>query len=221
MEKLSQGLEWIGRKIWLLLRIFGLLVLAVLPDLILEESKSQVTLVIVGLMTLGLLVFFWWRAEKNDLSVWDPNILTWDGLAIVILAFAIMQLTDMLGYYLLELQGATTTENDASIIEFLKGVPFGLALLTTAFLPAIAEEVILRGYFFKKLFGSQAVVGIIVSSLLFGALHGPTDFASWLIYGGGGLIFCILYHKTGYLIYPIAVHFINNAWSVVAFYYFR
>ncbi len=64
MEKLGQSLKWLGRKIWLLLRIFGLLVLAVLPDLILEGSKSQVTLVIVGLMTLGLLVFFWWRAEK-------------------------------------------------------------------------------------------------------------------------------------------------------------
>ncbi|MGQ7523280.1 hypothetical protein ACTGW5_05075 [Streptococcus suis] len=45
MEKLGQSLKWLGRKIWLLLRIFGLLVLAVLPDLILEGSKSQVTLV--------------------------------------------------------------------------------------------------------------------------------------------------------------------------------
>lgn len=92
MEKLSQGLKWLGRKIWLLLRIFGLLVLAVLPNLILKEPKSQTALVMAGLVTLGLLVFFWWRAEKNDLPVWDPNILTWDGLAIVILAFAIMQL---------------------------------------------------------------------------------------------------------------------------------
>ncbi|MFM0620536.1 CPBP family intramembrane glutamic endopeptidase [Streptococcus suis] len=132
-----------------------------------------------------------------------------------------MQLTDMLGYYLLELQGVTTTENDASIIEFLKGVPFRLALLTTAFLPAVVEEVIFRGYFFKKLFGSQVLLGIVVSSLVFGSFHGPTDLGSWLIYGGGGLIFCVLYHKTGYLIYPIAVHFINNAWSVVALYYFQ
>ncbi|MGQ7409013.1 lysostaphin resistance A-like protein [Streptococcus suis] len=113
-----------------------------------------------------------------------------------------MQLTDMLGYYLLELQGTTTTSNDASIIESLKGVPLGQALLTTVSLPAIAEEVIFRGYFFKKLFGSQVFVGMIVSSLL----HGPTNLASWLIYGGGGLIFCVLYHKTGYLIYFIAVH---------------
>ncbi|MBY5033557.1 CPBP family intramembrane metalloprotease [Streptococcus gallolyticus] len=130
-----------------------------------------------------------------------------------------MQLTDMLGYYLLELQSAIATANDALIIESLKGVPFWLAFLITAFLPAIVEEVVLRGYFFKKLFGSQVLIGMLVSSLLFGALHGPTDFASWLIYGGGGLIFCVLYHKTGYLIYPIAVHFINNAWSVVALYY--
>lgn len=147
MEKLSQGLEWIGRKIWLLLRIFGLLVLAVLPDLILEESKSQTALVMAGLVTLGLLVFFWWRAEKNNLPVWDKNVLSWDGLAIVILAFATMQLTDMLGFYLLELQGATTTANDASIIESLKGVPFGLALLTTAFFASNCRRGYIAGLF--------------------------------------------------------------------------
>ncbi|HFH9836922.1 TPA: lysostaphin resistance A-like protein [Streptococcus suis] len=221
MKKLSQGLEWIGRTIWLLLRVFGFLIIFAIPTIILEEAKSQVALVMAVLLTLGLLIFFWWRAEKNNLPVWDKSILSWDGLAIVLLAFAIMQLTDMLGFYLLELQGTTSTANEALIIEYLKGVPFWLAFLTTACLPAIAEEVLFRGYLFKKLFGSQVVIGIIVSSLLFGALHGPTDIGSWLVYGGGGLIFCILYHKTGYLIYPMAVHFINNAWSVVAFYYFK
>ncbi|MGV3030529.1 hypothetical protein ACEE42_08230 [Streptococcus suis] len=40
MEKLSQGLEWIGRKIWVLLRVFIFLVFCVIPDMILEESKS-------------------------------------------------------------------------------------------------------------------------------------------------------------------------------------
>ncbi|MFM0620537.1 hypothetical protein [Streptococcus suis] len=64
MEKLSQGLEWIGRKIWVLLRVFIFLVFCVIPDMILEESKSQTALVMAGLVTLGLLVFFWWRAEK-------------------------------------------------------------------------------------------------------------------------------------------------------------
>ncbi|HEL2224799.1 TPA: CPBP family intramembrane metalloprotease, partial [Streptococcus suis] len=70
MEKLSQGLEWIGRKIWVLLRVFIFLVFCVIPDMILEESKSQTALIMTGLVTLGLLVFFWWRAEKNDLPVW-------------------------------------------------------------------------------------------------------------------------------------------------------
>ncbi|MGQ7409012.1 hypothetical protein ACTGWG_07715 [Streptococcus suis] len=58
MEKLSQGLEWIGRKIWVLLRVFIFLVFCVIPDMILEESKSQTALVMAGLVTLGLLVFF-------------------------------------------------------------------------------------------------------------------------------------------------------------------
>lgn len=74
MEKLSQGLEWIGRKIWVLLRVFIFLVFCVIPDMILEESKSQTALIMTGLVTLGLLVFFWWRAEKNDLPVWAMSL---------------------------------------------------------------------------------------------------------------------------------------------------
>ncbi len=63
MEKLSQGLEWIGRKIWILLRVLVLMIF-VIPDLILEESKSQPVLLITGLVTVGIVGFFWWRAEK-------------------------------------------------------------------------------------------------------------------------------------------------------------
>ncbi|HFU4054236.1 TPA: lysostaphin resistance A-like protein [Streptococcus suis] len=218
MEKLSQGLEWIGRKIWILLRVFGFLMIFVIPDLILEESKSQPVLLITGLVTVGIVGFFWWRAEKNSLPVWDSKILSWDGMALVILSFAIMQLTDMAGSFLLELQGAETTVNETLIMESLKGVPFWLAILTTAFLPAVGEEVMLRGYFFKKLFGHHAILGIIASSLLFGLLHGPTDVGSWLIYAGSGVVLSTLYHKTGYLIYPIAVHLVNNLIATIFYY---
>ncbi|HFU4448422.1 TPA: lysostaphin resistance A-like protein [Streptococcus suis] len=219
MKKISQGMEWIGRKIWVILRAFGFLLIFVIPDLILEESKSQVFLLITGVATVAIVVFFWWRAEKNSLPVWDSKILSWDGIALVILTFAVMQLMDMFGLFLLELQGAETTANETLIMESLKGVPFWLATLTTALLPAVGEEVILRGYFFKKLFGSYVVFGIIASSLLFGLLHGPTDIGSWLIYAGSGIILSTLYHKTGYLIYPIAVHLINNLLATIFFYF--
>ncbi|WP_261979821.1 type II CAAX endopeptidase family protein [Streptococcus suis] len=218
MKKISQGMEWIGRKIWVILRAFGFLLIFVIPDLILEQSKSQVFLLLTGLATVGIVVFFWWRAEKNGLPVWDSKILSWDGFALVILAFAVMQLMDMFGLFLLELQGAETTANETLIMESLKGVPFWLATLTTALLPAVGEEVILRGYFFKKLFGSYVVFGIIASSLLFGLLHGPTDIGSWLIYAGSGIILSTLYHKTGYLIYPIAVHLVNNLIATIFYY---
>ncbi len=153
MEKLSQGLEWLGRKIWILLRVLVLMIF-VIPDLILEESKSQPVLLITGLVTVGIVGFFWWRAEKNSLPVWDSKILSWDGMALVILSFAIMQLTDMAGSFLLELQGAETTVNETLIMESLKGVPFWLAILTTAFLPAVGEEVMLRATFSKIIWSS-------------------------------------------------------------------
>ncbi|RRR52688.1 hypothetical protein EI998_06050 [Streptococcus suis] len=64
MKKISQGMEWIGRKIWIILRAFGFLLIFVIPDLILEQSKSQIFLLITGVATVGIVVFFWWRAEK-------------------------------------------------------------------------------------------------------------------------------------------------------------
>ncbi len=86
-------------------------------------------------------------------------------MALVILSFAIMQLTDMAGSFLLELQGAETTVNETLIMESLKGVPFWLAILTTAFYQPL-ERKLCYAATFQKLFGHHAILGIIASSLL-------------------------------------------------------
>lgn len=221
MEKLSQGLEWIGRKIWILLRAFGFMVPAVLSDAILDLSTSQLARWGAALVSFVIIVFMYWRAEKNGIKIWDRSFLTWKGLGLVVLTFAVAQLFKHLGYYIMELQGIEETSNELELTKLLENIPFWLAFVRIACQAAISEEIIVRGYLFKKLFEKYKILGIVVSGLIFAFLHGPTDLGSWIIYASPGFLLAYLYYKTDYLIYPIAVHFINNAWSVLAFYYFQ
>ncbi|HFI0501359.1 TPA: lysostaphin resistance A-like protein [Streptococcus suis] len=221
MENVSQGMKWLGRKLWILLRAFGLLLITVLPDAILEVSTSPIAQWGIALSSIGVMVFMYWRAEKNDITIWDRNFLTWKGLGLVILTFTVAQIFQHLGYYIMELQGIEDTSNELELTKILENIPFWVALINMACLPAISEEVIIRGYLFKKLFEKHKILGIVVSGLIFAFLHGPTDLDSWIIYASPGFILAYLYFKTDYLIYPIAVHFINNAWSVLVFYYFQ
>lgn len=221
METFSKSLKWLGRKLWILLRAFGFMVLAVLPDAILDLSTLQWAQWGAALLSVGILVFMYWRAEKNGITIWDRSFLTWRGLGFVVLTFTVAQLFKHLGYYIMELQGIEETSNDLELTKLVENIPFWLALINMACLPAISEEIIVRGYLFKKFFEKYKILGIVISGLLFAFLHGPTDLGSWIIYASPGFLMAYLYYKTDYLIYPIAVHFINNAWAVLAFYYFQ
>ncbi|HEM2547845.1 TPA: CPBP family intramembrane metalloprotease [Streptococcus suis] len=221
METVSKGMKWFGQKLWILLRAFGLMVLAVLPDAILDLSTSQLAQWGAAIVSFVIIVFMYWRAEKNGIKIWDSNVLTWKGFGLVVLTFAVAQLFKHLGYYIMELQGIEETSNELELIKLLENIPFWLAFVRIACQAAITEEIIVRGYLFKKLFEKHKILGIVVSGLIFAFLHGPTDLGSWIIYASPGFLLAYLYYKTDYLIYPIAVHFINNAWSVLAFYYFQ
>ncbi|HFU3844755.1 TPA: lysostaphin resistance A-like protein [Streptococcus suis] len=219
METFSQRLEWLGRKLWLLVRVLGLLVLAVIPDLILDRSVEQVAQWAAGLVSLVLIVFMYWRAEKNGLAIWDKKILTWKGLGLVALTFSGIYLSKKIGHFIMDLQGIEDTANQLDIETILQKIPAWLAFINFVCLPAISEEIIVRGYLFKKLFEQYKMLGIVVSGLIFAFLHESTDLGSWVLYSLPGFLFGYLYYKTDYLIYPMAVHFINNAWAFLAYYY--
>ncbi|HEM5141707.1 TPA: CPBP family intramembrane metalloprotease [Streptococcus suis] len=221
LEIFSQRLEWICRKIWILLQAFLLLLLELIPTFILQKSTSPVAQWTAGLSSIGIMVFMCWLAERKGLAIWDRKFLTWKGLGLVALTVLFTSLSTVLGHTIMDLQGIEDTANQIGIDKLLRMIPFGLAFVRIACQAAISEEIIVRGYLFKKLFEKHKILGIVVSGLIFAFLHGPTDLGSWIIYASPGFLLAYLYYKTDYLIYPIAVHFINNAWSVVAFYYFQ
>lgn len=221
LETFSQRLEWICRKSWILLQAFLLLLLDLIPTFILQQSTSPVAQWTAGLSSIGIMVFMCWLAERKGLAIWDRKFLTWKGLGLVALTLLFTSLSSILGHTIMDLQGIEDTTNQIGIDKMLQLIPFWLAFVRIACQAAITEEIIVRGYLFKMFFEKHKILGIVVSGLLFAFLHGPTDLGSWIIYASPGFILAYLYYKTDYLIYPIVVHFINNAWAVVAFYYFQ
>ena len=225
---LTERLKQVWDKLWIVLRAIGLLIVAHLPTLLLDSRSSLVlsnskdrVFLLTELMAFLVFWFFWWRAEKNDLNIWDPKILSWKGMGIVLLGYAAMFCCDSLAQYLMEMRGIDTTANQDAIVQLLAGVPFWLALLITALLPALAEEIIFRGYLYKKLFGGLSIVGLVLSSLIFGLMHGPTDWLSCFIYSSSGLILGYSYYKTGYLVYPMVIHLLNNGLATLAYHFFK
>ena len=220
-------LKQVWDKLWIVLRALGLLIVAHLPTLLLDSRSSLVlsnskdwVFLLTALMAFLVFWFFWWRTEKNNLNIWDPKILSWKGLGIVLLGYVVMFSCESLAQYLMEMRGIDTTANQDAIVQLLAGVPFWLALIITAPLPALAEKIIFRGYLYKKLFGGLSIGGLVLSSLIFGLMHGPTDWLSCFIYSSSGLILGYSYYKTGYLIYPIVIHLLQNGLTTILYYFF-
>jgi membrane protease YdiL (CAAX protease family) len=89
-----------------------------------------------------------------------------------------------------------------------------LAFITLVILAPFAEEVLFRGYLFGKLQRYVPIwVAIVVTSLLFGAIHGAWNLA--LDTFALSVILCMLRVSTGSLWAPILLHMTKNG---IAFY---
>ena len=88
-----------------------------------------------------------------------------------------------------------------------------LNLFTMAVLPALLEEIIYRGYILRTLRPYGNLFAVLVSSALFSLMHGnlrQIPFAFIV-----GLVLGYLYVVTDNIWMPAAVHFTNNAFSVL------
>ena len=86
-------------------------------------------------------------------------------------------------------------------------------IVSTALMPAIAEEFAFRGIILGSLRKYGDAFAIIASAVMFGAMHGnivQIPFAFIL-----GLVFGFAVCKTNSLIPAIIIHFINNSYAVI------
>ena len=106
-------------------------------------------------------------------------------------------------------------KNDASIDADFKDVPTWAAIFSLAIIPAISEEIVMRGIMMRVFFRNHLFIGMIVSSLIFAWLHEADSLIGYLPYFYAGIIFALVYLKTKRIEAAILVHFFNNLLSTL------
>ncbi len=96
--------------------------------------------------------------------------------------------------------------------------PISLVLMTVILAP-ILEEILFRGIIMKGMINNKVapITAIIVSALIFGAVHfNPWQFAGAFLLG---LVLGLVYYKTKSLLMPILLHAFNNLLSALMMMY--
>lgn len=96
------------------------------------------------------------------------------------------------------------------------GVSPILVLLLLGIAAPIMEEIVFRGDIIGYHIENNAPLAIIISSFLFGIVHGPTKLISCCMYFLMGIIFSISYYKTKDLRVSIFIYFFNNLLPAIA-----
>jgi membrane protease YdiL (CAAX protease family) len=96
-----------------------------------------------------------------------------------------------------------------------------LALVVIAVLPAIGEEIVFRGLIQNELVRAtrNVHVAIWLAAVLFSAIH--FQFFGFIPRVLLGALFGYLYYWSGNLLLAIIAHFVNNAVSLIALYYYQ
>lgn len=136
-------------------------------------------------------------------------LLTRSAILTVLLGFILLYIVKMVGAVILYLeQGGQASTGNQTALQNLGMHP--MLFITFAVIVApIVEEIACRGLI-QGLAFKNSYLGVVISSLVFGALHVPTDIGSWVLYGGMGLVLGLIYHKFEKLEYTVAIHMLNN-----------
>ena len=192
----------------------GLFFLAQLPTAFIAADQPfwQVALIILALLVVA--VFTVYVAKRVGLLNHLEELKTWQAWKTVLIGFVVLTVVKCIGGIILLLENGlgANTENQAALEQL--GMSSLLLIVLTVIAAPIVEETVMRGLILGRTF-NNSYFGVIISSLLFGLLHMPTNIGSWVIYGGMGLVLAVVYHKTQKLEYTIAIHFINNALGVL------
>ena len=148
---------------------------------------------------LGLLEGF---KTLSSLKAWGMIGLTYLGIYIV----------TRIGAMVMMMEGVSNSTNQATI-ENIHMNPFVLITFTVIMAP-IVEELVFRGILMGRVFNPDSIVGLILSSLLFGLAHMPNSIGVWIVYAGMGFVLGTVYRKCQKLEYCIMAHIVNNSIAV-------
>lgn len=174
-----------------------------------KSTNLIILLILAMLLISGLTLYLGKRLGLlkgfnllNSKKAWGAICLTCLGILLVA----------KVGTIVMREEGITNTANQ-KVLESIHMNPIILITHSVIIAP-IVEEVVFRGLLMARVFKSNSIVGLIISSFLFGLVHIPNSIGAWIIYSGMGVVLATVYRTTKKLEYSIMAHMINNALAV-------
>jgi len=184
------------------------------------QTKSLVAGLFANqLLIIGVPLFMVWYTKKEfkpTFSIKVPKLTS--ALGAVLLEISLFVVVMLLSALLTKIFPQDVEVVNQTFDVMLNGIPFWVALLIIALLPAVCEEILFRGYLFsatKNRF--KPILAMVIVAVVFGVFH--MSLSKFFTTGLLGFVFCYVVYKTGSLALSCLMHFINNAISVVVMYY--
>jgi uncharacterized protein len=175
-------------------------------------GPTIISLIASSLVLLGL---FWLHLRKEDraarigLMRWSKlSLLQTIGLAIGLIALG-LAFNHLYATYVIP--DVKVQESLRKMFEALPDTPFNMVMLfvAIAIIAPLLEEILFRGFVQNALAKRLPAWGAILgASAIFGAVH--MDYHAFPALMMMGVVFGLLYHKTGSLRVNIVAHMLNN-----------
>jgi len=197
-------------------------------ELIVQISVYGTIFGTIASLPLTLLVVYWLKIplfNRRQLSKDDSFIVRgltkadWKFLAKYIpLSYILYRIGDSIVAYFF---GATVPANQAAVESLFGYIPVWVLFIMMVVVAPIVEELLFRGV---MLFPGHRLnttwVRTIVSAVLFGLIHAPTDIYSAYTYIGMGFIFAYASKRTQSIEAAMVYHFLNNLVGFIAILYY-
>ncbi|HDR3493175.1 TPA: CPBP family intramembrane metalloprotease [Bacillus wiedmannii] len=162
-----------------------------------------------------LLIIFLYKPARHFISnIWDTAVLkNYKTYIYLLIGFIVIGVSQYIMLILLGIETADQQRNLLSSSNIQNSVvQIVIYILSVAIITPIKEEIMYRGIlyrFLKKKYGF--IIGIIVSSILFGFLHVGFPITAMIM----GIVFVVLYQKTHSIIPSIILHIFWNLFSSI------
>lgn len=211
----------------LFLQVVAVVVLSYLAGFLMAGYSSEMVLSIsvngtvygtILSLPLTLLVVYWRKIpiiNRKQLSKQESFLIRgltkedWKFLVKYIpLSYILYLVGSMVVAYFF---GATEAANQVAVESLFDYVPIWVMFIMIVIVAPIVEELLFRGMF---LFPGDRLdttwVRTIISAILFGLIHGPTDVYTAYTYIGMGLMFSYASKRTQSVEAAMVYHFLNN-----------
>ncbi|MGT2711860.1 CPBP family intramembrane glutamic endopeptidase [Streptococcus oriscaviae] len=174
-------------------------------------DPNLLTEFIITASAIASIYLTWLIAKAAQIPL--PKLKGWTvkDFAVVLGMTILTRVLVRVGIFSLQNMDIKSTANDAVLANMFTNFSFPLLFIIVAICGPILEEWTFRAGIIGYLFEKYPIIGVIISSLIFGAMHIPTNLISWGIYGGIGLVYSLVYYKTKRLELVMAMHILHNA----------